>query len=178
MRQNAMLNLDLRLSDRFMRLRQFLHCCPSYCARLLASARAPATTPAVPRSPLQPDAMLWADDNCQSPQSRRPPVCHTPAEPRSADHAPHDCSGPAAGGDACAWVFDQNFIANLGNVDGYQHRIGGYNICAGHGRSLQMGCEHSHSRETLAGHGSFEWRAPAAKSCAHHCCDCFRSFLP
>jgi len=53
-----------------------------------------------------------------------------------------------------AWIFDQNFIANLGNIDGYQHRIGGYNICAGHGRSLRMGCEHSHSRENLTGHGT------------------------
>ncbi len=23
-----------------------------------------------------------------------------------------------------AWFFDQNFIANLGNVDRYQHRVG------------------------------------------------------
>lgn len=46
-----------------------------------------------------------------------------------------------------AWVFDQNFIAKLGKVDGYQHRTGGYDICAGQRRSLRVGCEHSHSRE-------------------------------
>jgi putative transposase len=30
-----------------------------------------------------------------------------------------------------------------------------------------MGCEHSHSRETLTGHGHLDRCAPAAKSCAH-----------
>ena len=29
---------------------------------------------------------------------------------------------------AMAWIFDQNFIAHLGNVDGYQHGPGGYRI--------------------------------------------------
>ena len=40
---------------------------------------------------------------------------------------------------AMAWIFDQNFIAHLGNVDGYQHGPGGYRICGGHGRSLRNG---------------------------------------
>ncbi len=34
---------------------------------------------------------------------------------------------------------DQDFVASLGNINGYQHRIGGYSIWAGHGRSLPNG---------------------------------------
>ncbi|OBP89865.1 hypothetical protein BAE40_13125 [Mesorhizobium loti] len=35
--------------------------------------------------------------------------------------------------------FNQDFIADLGDIDRYQHRIGGYNIWAGRGRSLRNG---------------------------------------
>src|SRR5207344_1775436 len=41
-----------------------------------------------------------------------------------------------------------------------------------------MGCEHSHSRETLTGHGRLDRCAPAAKSCAHRRLCCRRPFIP
>ncbi len=77
-----------------------------------------------------------------------------------------------------AWVFDQNFIANLGDIDCYQHRAGGVESEVVMVGLSGMGCEHSHSRETPTGQGRLQRCAPAAKSCAHRGLGRRRSFIP
>ncbi len=42
---------------------------------------------------------------------------------------------------------DQHFVAQLGNIQSYQHSPGRYRIAIGHGRSLQKRFEHLHSRD-------------------------------
>ena len=143
----------------------------SFLSQLLCNAfgPAPATTPAEPPNPLQPDARRSAGDSSPSPRRRRSRVGHTPAALRS----DWSCSArvlrtkerrrrlwPGAS--------IRTSLRTFGYVDSYQHCIGGCRIWSGHGRPLRNGLN-IRILEKL------DWPWPprpvraCSESCAHRC---------
>ena len=156
MGQHAMPHLGLGPRDRFMGLRQLLQIVDAGPQRVVVDARRAdpehvqdhlgvlgiVLVPAVVQrlasagesqheinrasNPASARRHAIGGDSSRSPRSRRSPACHRPARCDQAVVLGASIEHGQPTSALMARCIDQNFIAVLGNVDGYERRGGGY----------------------------------------------------